>query len=139
VAGRLLGYLLICDPPKQTIAELSDALLASRSAINGAAKLLEERHIAGRSRGAGERLDHVTIDPAGLEPRGFDGSVYRQLADLAREGLTHLHHAAPEQSSVLEEGAALYDFLAEKIPAVLQEWRAHRAAQMAGRKSRRAT
>ncbi|NED55664.1 MarR family transcriptional regulator, partial [Micromonospora aurantiaca] len=41
MAGRLLGYLIICDPPQQTIAELSEVLLASRSAITGALKLLE--------------------------------------------------------------------------------------------------
>ena len=41
VAGRLLGYLAICDPPQQTIADLAEALLASRSAITGAVKLLE--------------------------------------------------------------------------------------------------
>jgi hypothetical protein len=33
VAGRLLGYLIICDPPQRTIADLAKALLASRSAI----------------------------------------------------------------------------------------------------------
>ena len=34
IAGRVLGYLLDCDPP-QTIDELSDTLLASRNAITG--------------------------------------------------------------------------------------------------------
>ena len=39
MAGRLLGYLLVCNPAAQSIDELSDALLASRSAIAGAIKL----------------------------------------------------------------------------------------------------
>ena len=41
MVGRVLGYLLVCDPSAQTIAELSDALLASRSAITGALNVLE--------------------------------------------------------------------------------------------------
>jgi hypothetical protein len=35
MVGRLLGYLAVCDPHEQTITELADALLASRSAIAG--------------------------------------------------------------------------------------------------------
>ena len=41
MVGRLLGYLAVCDPPDQTIGELAEALLASRSAIAGAVKVLE--------------------------------------------------------------------------------------------------
>ena len=40
MVGRLLGYLAICDPREQSIAELADALLASRSAIAGAVNAL---------------------------------------------------------------------------------------------------
>jgi hypothetical protein len=38
VVGRLLGYLAICDPREQSIADLAEALLASHSAIAGAVK-----------------------------------------------------------------------------------------------------
>ena len=38
MVGRLLGYLAVCDPPEQTIGELAEALLASRSAVAGAVK-----------------------------------------------------------------------------------------------------
>ena len=41
MVGRLLGYLAICDPREQSIGELADALLASRSAIAGAVTTLE--------------------------------------------------------------------------------------------------
>jgi pimeloyl-ACP methyl ester carboxylesterase len=42
VTGRLLGYLAVCDPPRQTIADLAGALLASRSVITAAVKSLGE-------------------------------------------------------------------------------------------------
>lgn len=126
VTGRLLGFLLVCDPPKQTIGDLADALLASRSAITGAVKMLAEKRIVRRTRDAGERGDHVSIDPAGLEPPGFDGALYREMAELSREGLTLLPNIAAEQRLVLSESAELYEFLAERMPAVLEEWRARR-------------
>ena len=59
MAGRVLGYLLVCDPPEQTIAQLSEALLASRSAITGALDVLERIHAVRRARAAGERMDRV--------------------------------------------------------------------------------
>jgi hypothetical protein len=43
VAGRVLGYLAVCEPAAQTTNELSEALLASRSAITQAVVLLENR------------------------------------------------------------------------------------------------
>jgi hypothetical protein len=132
IAGRLIGYLAICDPPQQTIAELSDALLASRSAITGAVKLLEGYRAVHRTRAAGDRVDRVGLDPAGLEPNGFNAAVYREMAALAREGLTLLQDAPKDRREVLEDVAALGDFLAERMPALLDEWRdwrKHRAAR----------
>ena len=51
MVGRVIGYLAVCDPPAQSIGELADALLASRSAIAGAVKVLEATHAVQRSRG----------------------------------------------------------------------------------------
>ena len=62
MVGRLLGYLAVCDPPEQSIGELAEALLASRSAISGAVKALESTHAVRRVRVAGERMDRVGID-----------------------------------------------------------------------------
>jgi hypothetical protein len=129
VTGRVLGYLAVCDPPQQTIAGLAEALLASRSAITGAVKQLDDYQAVRRTRAAGERVDRVSLNPAAvLEPRGFDASIYKQQAELAREALTLAGEAAPERRTVLEEAAALYDFLAIRLPEVLAEWHQRRAA-----------
>jgi len=126
VAGRVLGYLLICQPPEQTIAELSDALLASRSAITGAVALLASYRAVRRTRSAGQRMDHVTLDPRTLDPTGFAAAPYQEQAALAREALALLQDGNTERRSVIEEGVGLYDFLAEKMPALLTEWHTRR-------------
>ena len=87
MVGRVLGYLLVCEPRDQTIAELSEALLASRSAITGALNVLERTDAIRRSRAAGERMDRVRIDFSSAQARGFDISEYEELGALAREGL----------------------------------------------------
>jgi hypothetical protein len=129
MVGRLLGYLAVCDPREQTIAELAEALLASRSAITGAVKALETIGVVRRSRAAGERMDRVRIDMASTRGMGFDVSEYREQGDLAREGLDGvLADASSERRAVLLEWVAFADFLVDRMPALEQEWNAHREA-----------
>jgi DNA-binding MarR family transcriptional regulator len=128
MAGRLFGYLLVCDPPQQTIDELAEALMASRSAITAAVKLLEGYGFATRTRQAGERVDRVSPLPAGMEPRSFEPRLFEEQAALFREGLALLAEAAPARRAALAELAALADFLGERLPQVLAEWRERRTA-----------
>lgn len=128
MVGRVLGYLLVCDSRDQTIAELSDALLASRSAITSALNVLERMDAIRRSRAAGERMDRVRLDFSSPQSRGFDISEYQQLGDLAREGLEVLKEAPPERRGTLLEMAAFADFLVERTRALQQEWETHRDA-----------
>lgn len=126
MAGRLLGYLFVCEPPAQTIDELSNALLASRSAITGAVKLLEGYHIVRRTRAAGERMDRVAIDPTSQQPQNFDAAIHTEQGALFRDGLALLADAAPERRAPLAEMAALAEFLSRRLPALLDEWHADR-------------
>ncbi|MEU3982383.1 hypothetical protein AB0F77_20160 [Streptomyces sp. NPDC026672] len=134
MAGRLLGYLLVCDPAQQSIDELSDALLASRSAITGAVKLLENYDLARRARSAGERMDRVSLNPTGRQPQNFDATLHLEHAALFREGLNLLAQAAPTRRAPLEEMVALAEFLAERLPALRDEWHTRREALRASGK-----
>lgn len=128
MVGRLLGYLAICDPEEQSIAELAEALLASRSAIAGAINALETLDLIRRSRAAGERMDRVRIDMTGPRSMGFDVTEYREQGDLAREGLALLADEPLERRAVLLEWAAFADFLVTRLPDLEQDWKAHRDA-----------
>lgn len=128
VAGRLLAYLLICRPAEQTIDQLSAALMASRSAINGAVKLLAGYGAVRRSRSVGQRVDHVTIHPGALEVRGFAPEPYREQQEMAREALALVPDDDSERRQVIEEAAALYGFLADRMPVMLSEWQDLRQA-----------
>ena len=128
MVGRVLGYLLVCEPPEQSIAELSEALLASCSAITGALDVLERLHALQRSRAAGERMDRVRLDFSSAEARGFDITEYQELGDLAREGLEVLKDASDERKADALEMAAFADFLVEQTRRMQQEWETHRDA-----------
>ena len=128
MVGRLLGYLMICDPREQSIAELAEALLASRSAIAGAASVLDTLGLIRRSRAAGERMDRIRIDLTGPQAMGFDVSEYQEQGDLAREGLALLANEPMERRALVLEWAAFADFLVARLPVLEQDWKAHRQA-----------
>jgi len=129
MAGRLLGYLAVCVPEKQSIVELAEALMASRSAIAGAIQMLEPFQLITRTRTAGQRSDSISINPAGVERKGFDATIYQEQAALFREGLKLLQGDAQDhRAAMLEEAAALAEFLAERMPTLQQEWHIQRDA-----------
>ena len=131
MVGRLLGYLTVCEPSDPTIAELADALLASRSAIAGAVKNLEAMRLVRRNRTAGERMDRVYLDINSPNATGLDPGEYREVGELAREGLEMLADASAERRAVLTEMAAFSDFLVEQIPLLGQKWEERRAELVA--------
>ncbi len=131
MVGRLIGYLAVCDPPDQSIGDLADTLLASRSAITGAVKVLETSHVIRRSRAAGERMDRVRLDMSTPEALGMDITEYQELREMAREGLEVVRDAPPERRAILLEMSAFADFLLEQIPRFQQEWEARRAKLVA--------
>jgi hypothetical protein len=126
MVGRLIGYLAVCDPREQSISELAEALLASRSAIAGAVNTLETLGLIQRSRAAGERMDRVCIDMSSSHAMGFDVSEYREQGELAREGLRLLGDVSPERKEALLEWAAFADFLVDRLPVLEHEWRQRR-------------
>jgi hypothetical protein len=134
MVGRLLGYLAVCDPADQSIGELAEALLASRSAIAGAVKVLETTHAVRRTRVAGERMDRVRIDLSSPRSLGLDISEYEELSELAHEGLQLLADASPERRALIAEMSAYADFLLVQIPRLQKDWIAQRGALVASGK-----
>jgi DNA-binding MarR family transcriptional regulator len=128
VFGRVFAWLLICDPPEQTAAEIAEALRTSRSAVGSAIVSLENQAIVQRTRAAGERADRVSFHPEAAV-RGLESAEeYGAMLALAREGLEVLGDAPPARRARLMESVAFYEFLLERMPAVAAEWRARRDA-----------
>lgn len=131
MVGRLLGYLTVCEGSNPSIAELADALLASRSAIAGAVKHLETMRLVVRTRAAGERMDRVQINIDSPNATGLDPQEYIEVGELAREGLAMLGDAPVERRAILSEMLAFSEFLVEQIPLLGQRWEERRAELVA--------
>jgi hypothetical protein len=125
ITGAVIGWLMICDPPEQTAAELSEALGASRSAIGSAITMLENQNQVQRTRAPGERAERIAMHPE-IWVRSIDNpQEYVLIAEMARRGLGILGDAPPSRRARLLETAAFAEFLLERMPALAAEWRAH--------------
>src|SRR5258706_2492014 len=67
MAGRMWGWLLICEPAEQTAAEIAQALHASRGAISGTARLLAASGLVRRATRAADRREDLNPPPPTLE------------------------------------------------------------------------
>lgn len=136
VSGRLIGYLYVCEPAEQSINEIAETLLTSRSAINNAVKMLDTQKLIHRSRPAGARADLISLNPLGWENMGFDPTEYLQMASLAREGLELLENASPERRQALEVVLSLNEFMAERLPKLYEEWNTFHQSSQASEKNK---
>lgn len=134
VTGRLIGYLSVCDPMQQTINEIANTLLTSRSAINNAVKQLETQGLVNRTRPAGTRADLISFNTDGWKHTGFDPSEYTQTATLLREGLALLQTHQTDQRQGLEIATSLNEFMAERLPQLYEEFMAYHQHKLTGKK-----
>jgi DNA-binding MarR family transcriptional regulator len=128
VTGRVTGWLLICDPPEQTAAEIAEALQTSRSAVGSAIAVLENVGQVQRTRAAGERADRVSFHPDAAMRSLESPEEYGAMLAILRHGLEVLGDASPARRARLLEAAAFHEFLLERLPGLADEWRARRDA-----------
>ena len=121
MAGRVAGWLLVCDPPHQTAAELAEALGASGGSISTATRLLiqcgcVERIAVPGQRGAAYRLRvQSSADVLGRALRRA-----RAMRILLGQGLEILRDATPERRQRLHDQYEIHEFIEREIPALLE-------------------
>src|ERR1700722_12927927 len=62
ITGRILGWLLICDPPEQSAGEIAEAIGASRASLTTSMRLLTAGNLVRRRHRPGERTAYFRID-----------------------------------------------------------------------------
>jgi hypothetical protein len=129
MAGRIWGWLLVCEPPQQTAGQLADELQASRGSISAMARLLENAGLISRGTKPGDRREHFSVPPnyivGVLESRLPATIAWRELAD---DGLAFLADRPPASRARLSELRDLYAFMERELPALIERYRLERAA-----------
>jgi DNA-binding transcriptional regulator GbsR (MarR family) len=135
MAGRMWGWLLICEPPEQTAAEIADALHASRGAISGTARLLANAGLVRRSTRPGDRKEYFSAPAEALDSMLMSAaSLYRQMRLIAERGLTAIEDRPSESKARLQEFRDVMGFVEVEVPRVIARFLADR--KQTGKKER---
>jgi DNA-binding transcriptional regulator GbsR (MarR family) len=135
MAGRMWGYLLICDPPEQTAAQIAEALHASRGAISGTARLLAGSGLIRRSTRPGDRREYFSAPAEALDSMlASAGAIYRQMREIAERGLAATADRSLEARARLQEFHDVMTFVEQEVPRVVGEFLRDRAADKQRRK-----
>jgi MarR family protein len=129
MAGRMWGWLLICDPPEQTAAEIADALHASRGAISGTARLLATSGLIRRTTRPGDRREYFSAPPEGLDQLlGNAAGIYRHMRAIAERGLAAIADRPRPSKARLQEFHDVMAFVELEVPRVIGKFLASRKA-----------
>lgn len=122
MAGRILGVLLISDPPSQSITDLGDRLHASKGSISIMARLLMERGLIERVASPIPRRDYYRFKPGGwsIYMRQWLG-LMSGLHQITERGLALLMDKPDPLKERLQEAHDLFSNIEQEFPSILQK------------------
>jgi DNA-binding MarR family transcriptional regulator len=88
ITGRIFGWLMACDPPEQSGAQIADAIGASRASITTNIRLLTAAGLVRRLTRPGERTAYYVLDDNAWERvirRRADGIA--SFREITRDGI----------------------------------------------------
>lgn len=78
IAGRILGWLMICEPPEQSAGEIAAAIGASKASLATNMRVLTDAKFVRRRTRPGERTSYYRMDDDAWET-----VIQRRVASLA--------------------------------------------------------
>lgn len=119
MSGRVLGWLLVCDPPHQSAEDLATALRASRGSISATTRLLATAELIERVTFPGDRRTYFRARPNWstlLEAQ------YKRIVELRRlvdDGLDALADEPADRRQRLEEVDRFATFWHDELARLL--------------------
>ena len=119
--GKLLGWLLICDPPHQTSTELATALGLSKGSVSAGIRLLENSRLVRRVPTPGRRGIAYEMDPDGMM-RVAESDVYRTFRELMQRGIDLVGGEDKPGAVRLTHTRDFYAFIERELPKLVERF-----------------
>lgn len=123
LAGRVLGWLLVCDPPHQSAQDLAAILGVSRSGISPITQALVRQGFIEPVRVPGVREVHFRVAEEGwvrMQRESFTHLV--AVRKMAERTLDQLSERSPSTNLRLRTLVDFHRFLEREVPALLDRW-----------------
>ena len=113
IAGRILGWLMICDPPEQSAGEIAAVIGASKASLATNMRVLTDAKFVRRRTRPGERTNYYRVDDDAWETviRRRVASL-TEFRDLAADGID-LAGAGSGRAERLRVAHDVYDWMAK--------------------------
>ncbi len=125
--GKILGWLLVCDPPHQSSQQLHEALHMSAGAVSTNTRLLEQLGMVERITFPRDRSTYFRIAPKAWELI-LDETLerIRRFRRMADDGIALLRGAPTARQRRLSDLAELLDFMESEYPELVARWHARK-------------
>ncbi len=121
MAGRVLGVLLISDPPAQSLSDLGEILQSSKSSISTTTRLLSEMGLIERVASPVPRQLYFQFKPGGwvvfIRQRL---RMWASLHQIAEQGLELLQSRDPSLCERLQEAHDMFSLIEKELPDLLE-------------------
>lgn len=123
MTGRVVGWLLVSDPPEQTFGQIAEVLQASKGSISTALKFLTTAGWVNKTSKPGVRGDFYTIR-RGVMPDLVkqQSAQYGLFNEVTGKGLAMLEGSPAERRARLEDMHEFFTWLSREMPALMDRW-----------------
>ncbi|HEX2145890.1 MAG TPA: MarR family transcriptional regulator [Glycomyces sp.] len=123
MTGRVMGWLLIADPPEQTFADIAEVLQASKGSISTALKFLTTARWVDKTSKPGDRKDYYTIRP-GVMPDLIkqQSAQYSRFTETLSQGFALFEGPDAPGAERLRDMHDFFAWMEKELPALMERW-----------------
>ncbi|MFG2100717.1 GbsR/MarR family transcriptional regulator [Micromonospora echinaurantiaca] len=122
--GKLLGWLLVCDPPWQTSGQLAEGLGLSKGSVSTGMRLLETSGLARRVPVPGHRGHAYEVRPDAIIRIAADATKFRAFRELMERGLAVAGGEDAPGTERLRVMRDFYAFIEREVPKLVERFEA---------------
>jgi hypothetical protein len=120
--GKLLGWLLICEPAQQTSSDLVAALGLSKGSVSTGMRMLETQRLVRRVPVQGHRGHAYEMVPEAFI-RVSESDSYRVFGDLMQRGIDLLGGEDAPGAARLRDTRDFYAFISRELPRLIGDFK----------------
>ncbi|GAA3579090.1 MarR family transcriptional regulator [Nonomuraea rosea] len=124
--GRLYAWLMICDPPEQSLTDLASKLGVSKTAVSTVARQLELSGMAERVPAATREHRYRMVGGGWDQIMRGRLAIVRQSLDTLDFGLSILGDDQPGQRDRLSDTRKFFAFVLQDSDEMFERWKEYR-------------
>lgn len=127
--GKVMGWLLICEPAGQSVSEIAQATGLSMGSVSTGTRLLERSGLIRRAAMPGRRGRFYEMAPDSFIRVIEDGSSYRHFRELLDRGLAMFGDQPGGHVERLRMTRDFYAFMERELAELVRRFRAEYQAR----------